>query len=237
MDRRQCGKIIEVNEITMNIIWHGQSCFQIVSSQGKETVKIVVDPFDEATGPKVPKLEADIVLVTHSHHDHNNVKAVSSATPGKEPILIDIPGEFEAKGVSIQGIPSFHDASSGEERGLNTIYVIEAEDIKICHLGDLGQNELTTEQIDQIGDVDILMVPIGGTYTISATEAVKVISQIEPPITIPMHYLIPGLKAKIEGVDRFLKALGIKSPESLPKLSIKKKDILPEEAKIIVLNP
>ena len=217
----------------MNIFWHGQSCFQIISSQGKNNhVNIVIDPYSEDIGLKVPKLEADILLITHGHHDHNNIKAVAGT-----PFLINGPGEYEIKEVFIQGIPAFHDSSSGKERGVNTIYTIEAEELRICHLGDLGQKELTPEQIDKIGQVDILMIPTGGVYTISAKEAVKIMSQIEPNIIIPMHYQLPKLKLKLDGLDKFLKTMGIKKLDSLPKLSIKKKDVLSEEAKIIVLNP
>jgi L-ascorbate metabolism protein UlaG (beta-lactamase superfamily) len=216
----------------MQIIWKGQSCFQISASQGKNNqVDIVIDPYSEDTGLKVPKLKADILLVSHEHHDHNNVKAVEG-----NPFLIHGPGEYEVKEVFIQGIPAFHDSSSGKERGTNTIYTIEAEDLKICHLGDLGQKELQPEQIEKIGEVDILMVPVGGTYTISAKEAVKIMSQIEPSIIIPMHYQLPKLKIKLDGIDSFFKVMGIKKLDSLPKLSIKKKDISPEEAKIIILN-
>jgi len=216
----------------MNINWYGQSCFLITSSRGKgESINIVIDPFDESIGLRVPKMEANVLLITHDHRDHNNIKAVSGS-----PFLIDGPGEYEVKEVFIQGIQSYHDENSGKDRGVNTIYTIETEDIRICHLGDLGQKELTSEQISQIGDVDILMIPVGGNFTISAKEAGKVMSQLEPSIVIPMHYSIPKLKIKLDPVDAFLKAVGVKKPETLSKLSIKKKDIVPEEAKIIVLN-
>ncbi len=217
----------------MQITWKGQACFQIVSSRAKNNhVNIVIDPFDESTGLRLPKLEADILLVTHQHHDHNNVKAVLG-----NPLVIEGPGEYEKKEVFIQGISSFHDASLGKERGVNTIYTIEAEDLRLCHLGDLGQKELTPEQLEKIGDVDILMIPVGGVYTMSIKEVAKVMSQIEPNITIPMHYQIPKLKIKLEGLDKFLKAVGVKKLEPLSKLTIKKKDISPEEAKIVVLRP
>ncbi len=218
----------------MNITWYGQSCFQISSSEGKNNrVSIVVDPFGEDIGLKLHrKLEADIVLVTHDHSDHNNVKAVSG-----QPLVIEGPGEYEAKGVFIQGISGFHDNSRGAERGNITIYAIEVEGMRLCHLGDLGQKELFSDQLERIGGVDILMIPAGGIYTIDATEAIKVMAQVEPKITIPMHYQIPKLKIKLGGVDKFLKALGIKSLEPLSKLSIKKRDLLSEEAKIIVLQP
>ncbi len=224
----------------MIIQWHGQSCFQITSSQGKNNhVNIVIDPFSEEIGLRLPKLEADILLVTHSHPDHNNIKAVSgsSANSVKTPFLVDGPGEYEIKGVFIQGIPAWHDSVLGKERGSNTIYIIETEEFKLCHLGDFGQKELTPEQVEEIGEVNILMIPVGGVYTISAKEAVKVMSQIEPNITIPMHYQIPKLKVKLDGLDKFLKTMGVKSITPLPKLSLKKKDILLEEAKIVILQP
>lgn len=217
----------------MTITWYGQSCFQITTNQGRNNhVSIVIDPFSEEIGLKVPKLQADIVLATHEHRDHNNIKAVSG-----EPFLIKGPGEYEVKEVFIQGIPAFHDNSQGKDRGGITIYTLELEEMKLCHLGDLGQNELSVEQLDKINGVDILMLPIGGTYTISAKEALKIMSQIEPKITIPMHYQIPKLKIKLDGIDEFLKTTGIKSIEPLPKLSIKEKDLPQEESKIIVLNP
>jgi len=217
----------------MQIIWHGQSCFQITATRNKgEQVSILIDPFSEEIGLRVPKFEADILLVSHDHHDHNNVKAVSG-----NPFIIDGPGEYEIKNVFIEGISSWHDNSQGKERGENTIYTIEVEDLKLCHLGDFGQKELTKEQLEKIGQVDILMIPIGGIYTISDREALKVMSQLEPKIIIPMHYQIPKLKIKLDGLDRFLKVVGIKSIEPQPKLTIKKKDVSLEEVKIIVLKP
>lgn len=218
----------------MNITWYGQSCFQISSSQGKNnTVSILIDPFEENIGLKLPrKLEADIVLVTHEHPDHNNIKKVSGS-----PFVITGPGEYEIKGTYVQGTTAYHDNSAGKERGKTTIYTIELEDIKVCHLGDLGQKELTPEQLEKIGDVDILMLPIGGIFTINSEEAIRIMTQIEPKITIPMHYKIPGLNLKLDDLDKFLKALGIKSLQPLPKLLIKKKDISLEEAKIVILQP
>lgn len=217
----------------MQIIWKGQSCFQIITSQEKNNqVLIVIDPFDESLGFRVPKLEANILLITHDHRDHNNIKTVSGG-----PFLITGPGEYEIKGVFIQGIPAFHDSDSGKNRGEITIYTIETEDIRICHLGDLGQKELTEDQVDKIGVVDILMIPVGGNFTISSKEAVKIISQIEPKFVIPMHYHLPKIKIKLDGVDKFLKVVGAKSPEILNKLTIKKKDIPEEGMKVIVLKP
>ena len=200
----------------MNIIWKGQSCFQIFTNQGKNNlVSIAIDPFSNDIGLRVPKLQADILLITHDHHDHNNIKAVSG-----QPFIIKGPGEYDIKEVFIQGFSAFYDDSQGAEKEKITIYTIEAEEIRLCHLGDLGQKELSSEQLEKIGEVDILMIPVGGTYTIDAEEAIKIMSQIEPKITIPIHYKVPNLKVKIDGVDKFLKALGIKSLEPLPKVML-----------------
>jgi L-ascorbate metabolism protein UlaG (beta-lactamase superfamily) len=216
----------------MQIIWHGHSFFQILIPRKETSVKITIDPYDEQIGLKPPSLEADILLITHNHHDHNNIKAIKGT-----PFLISGPGEYEIKGVFIQGIFSFHDNAQGKERGENTIYTLESEGIKVCHLGDLGQKELTDEQLEKIGNVDILMIPIGGVYTISAKEATKVISQIEPKIVIPMHYQIPKLKIKLESLDKFLKMMGIKSPEVSKKISISQKNLPTEGMKVIILKP
>jgi L-ascorbate metabolism protein UlaG (beta-lactamase superfamily) len=218
----------------MQIIWHGQSCFQIITSpKGKNNlVNIIIDPFDEKIGLRIPKLTADIVLVTHSHYDHNNVRAISGSF-----FLVDGPGEYEIKEVFVQGVESYHDLSFGKERGINTIYIIESEKMRICHLGDFDQKELTTEQIEKMGDIDILILPIGGVYTISAKEAKGIIRQIEPKIVIPMHYKIPKLNLKLDDLDKFLKIMGAKAVEPQNKLSIKKTDITQEETQIIVLKP
>jgi L-ascorbate metabolism protein UlaG (beta-lactamase superfamily) len=225
----------------MQIIWKGQSCFQVIINREKNNhsdvsrnnnqVNLTIDPYDEATGLRVPKLESDILLITHDHHDHNNIKAVSGNY-----FLVSGPGEYEIKDVFIQGIPAFHDSVFGKEKGEVTIYIIETEGLRICHLGDLGQKELTEDQVEKIGSVDVLMIPVGGFYTISSKEAAKIISQIEPKIVIPMHYQVPKLKIKLEGLDKFLKTMGVKSPEILNKLTIKKKDVPEEGMEIKVLK-
>ena len=217
----------------MHIIWKGQSCFNILTSQKKgEQISIVIDPYDGSIGLRVPSLTADILLITHHHCDHNNVKAVKG-----DPFLVDGPGEYEIKDIFIRGISAFHDAFQGKERGKTAIYTVETEEIRLCHLGDLGQEELTSDQLDKIGNVDILMIPVGGIYTIDGSQAAKIISQIEPSIIIPMHYKIPKLRLDLEKIDKFLKVMGIKSVEPQDKLVIKKKDLLGEEARIVLLNP
>jgi L-ascorbate metabolism protein UlaG (beta-lactamase superfamily) len=210
----------------MVITWYGNSCFKITSGE----LTIVIDPFDKEAGLRPPHFACDIICVTHNHHDHNNVGALSG-----EPFVVNGPGEYEIKGVSIRGIESFHDEKEGSERGLNTIYIIEIEDIALCHMGDFGQKELSEEQIKAINEVDILFIPVGGKYTIGGTRASNIVNQIEPRIAIPMHYKIPGLKADIEPVDRFLKEMGEGKLQAVEKLTIKKKT-LPEQTEIVVMK-
>ncbi len=220
------------------IFWAGQSCFEISVSNSKDhSAEIVIDPFDEKIGLKFPNLSADILLVTHDHYDHNNIRAVKPA--GSEPpFIINRPGEYEVKGVFVQGISAMHDDVGGKERGQSTIYTIEAEDLRFCHLGDLGQKQLTDEQLEKIDTVDVLMIPIGGTYTIDSSEASKVIAQIEPRIVIPMHYALPKLNIKLEGVDKFLKTMGKPNISPVDKLTVKQ-STLPKEGvmEIVVLQP
>lgn len=210
----------------MRITWHGHSCFKIVT---KDTV-IVTDPFSKDIGLKPIRCEADIVTVSHDHYDHNNTSSLRGS-----PFLINGPGEYEFKGVVIQGINSFHDEKQGKERGLNALFVMEAEDIRICHLGDLGQKELTDKQIEFLGEIDILMIPVGGIYTIDSERAVAIINQIEPKIVIPMHYKIPNLTIKLQGVDAFLKEIGVEK-QVVDQLTIKKKDLSKEEMKVIIIK-
>lgn len=217
----------------MQIVWKGQSCFQILASPRKqESLKIVLDPYGEEIGLKLSPLEADVALFTHDHEDHNNAKALKAS-----PFLIANPGEYDVKGAYIKGIFSYHDEKEGQERGANTMYTLEVEDLRICHMGDFGQQELNAEQLEAIGDVDVLFVPVGGTYTIDAKGASHVVNQIEPRIAIPMHYALPKLKVKLASVEEFLKVMGAKNVQPQEKLTIKKKDLTAEETQIVVLTP
>ena len=228
----------------MTITWFGHSCFRIevpirgtriedtrsVSPTGTKSVSILIDPFSKEIGLRPPKIKDDIVLVTHQHYDHNNV---SESNP--EAFIIDSPGEYEKHGIYVRGIRSFHDKTEGKERGLNTIYMIKAEDMTICHLGDFGQDKLEDNQLEDMGDVDILMIPVGGVYTIDYKEAVSVVSQIEPKIIIPMHFKLKDLKAEISGPEKFLKEIGL-TPEKVDKLKIVKKNLPVEEMKLVTFE-
>lgn len=211
----------------MDIFWHGQACFKIKA----KSATIVIDPFDpEATHLKLPKdLAADIVLQTHQHSDHNFLAGVSG-----DPISIQGPGEYEVHGVSIVGVQTYHDKNQGQERGKNTIYNLQVDGLSIVHLGDLG-HLLTEEQITALGSSDILLVPVGGFYTIDAKEASEVVAQLEPRIIIPMHYSLEGHNPNLSTVDNFLKEMGVENVSPQPKLTITK-DKLPDEPQVVVLS-
>lgn len=215
----------------MDIYWGGQALFKL---KGKNAT-VVIDPFDpNFTGLKLPKdLTADVVLSTHQHEDHNNSQAVNSPT-GDRVMTFSEPGEYEVAGVVITAIDSFHDNSEGGERGKNTIFHLMFDRLNIVHLGDLGQSELSEQQLTQIGEVDILLVPVGSVYTINSKAAANIVSQLEPKIIIPMHYKIEGLKFELEGAEGFLKEMGAEGVTPIPKLSITKEK-LPEEPQVILL--
>lgn len=223
----------------MTFNWFGQSFFKITAKNNKgEDVTIVIDPFNKNYGLNVPsKFGADIVLVTHDHEDHNNISLLKGTNLSPEPFVISGPGEYEIKGAMIYGIPSYHDDQQGATRGENIIYLIEIENIWLAHLGDLGQKSLTDTQLELLEGVDILLTPVGGTYTINAKEASHIISQVEPRIIIPMHYKIPGLKLDIDDVNKFIKEMGLKAGEPENKFRIQKKDLPQEETKLVILKP
>ena len=200
----------------MDITYLGHSSFRI---KGK-TASIVTDPFDPVmVGLKFPSVEADIVTVSHEHKDHNQTNLVKGS-----PRVIRGPGEYEIQGISILGFASWHDKKKGEERGENTIYVFEVDGVRICHLGDLG-HKLSESMVNNLAEIDVLMIPVGGNYTIGSPIASEIVRNIEPSIVIPMHFKVEGIKiSNLEPVDKFLKETGF-IVERLPKLSVKKEDI------------
>jgi L-ascorbate metabolism protein UlaG (beta-lactamase superfamily) len=211
----------------MDIYFYGQAMFKL---KGK-TATVFVDPYkEEFTGLKLPKdLSASVAISTHDHDDHNNLDQITEAV-----LKITGPGEYEVGGVSITGVSTYHDKEKGAQRGRNTVYNISVDGLNIVHLGDLGHT-LSESEIEEIGATDILLVPVGSVYTIDAKTASDVVSQLEPKIVIPMHYLLPGLKFELEPVENFLKEMGFDSVEAQPKLSITK-DKLPDELQVVVLN-
>lgn len=213
----------------MDISYLGQASFRL---RGKNA-SLVTDPYDpKMLGLKFSGVSADIVTVSHQHPDHNQTQLVKYTEK-----VIEGPGEYEVKGVSITGYSTFHDDKKGELRGKNTIYLIEMDDIRILHLGDLG-HKLSDELVEEIGDVDILMIPVGGFYTIDSSIASEVVREIEPKIVIPMHYSVTGMNpeisSKLANVDKFLSEVGLPVERTI-KLSVRKEEI-GEEQKVVVLE-
>jgi len=179
----------------MIIKWHGHSCFQFFDS-----LSLVIDPHDgRSIGLKTPRAKADIVLVTHNHFDHNATRVISG-----EFKIIDAPGDYKIGSIRVQGYPAYHDKEKGARRGKITMFKVTMDGFTMLHLGDLGHT-LTDSQIKDIGKVDILMTPVGGTYTIDAKEAYKNALHINPKVVIPMHYSLPGLSLSLAPVDNFLR--------------------------------
>jgi Predicted Zn-dependent hydrolases of the beta-lactamase fold len=224
----------------MQIIWHGQSCFELIIAKGKgEHITVLADPLDEAkTGLRFPKTDAQVVLLTNRAYTADDADIKKNAAGA---FVVDGPGEYEIKDVYIRGVDSnfgkTKEAMAEAGKDGSVIYTIETEEMKLCHLGNLKEAELTQGQVEKIGNIDILMFPVGDGQKIGAKEALKIVSQIEPSIAIPMNYEIPKLKLDANDLKEFLKAAGVGQVEPLPKLTIKKKEISAEEAKIIVLNP
>ena len=220
----------------MYINWYGQSCFRLQSKSNGEDCALITDPYSPNYGLKLPRLAADIVTISHDHKDHANIDAIKPAKTDKDIFLINGPGEYEINDVFVYGIHGWHDNNQGKDRGENIIYLIKMDGITICHLGDLGQKELTNEQLEMMNNVDVLLIPVGGKYTINADEAAKIVADIEPRIIIPMHYKIPGLNIDIDDAKKFIKAMG-NTAEEIDKLKITKKDLPEEETKLVILTP
>jgi len=180
----------------VKIKWWGHATFTITTFQG---TKIVTDPYNEDLPYKIVNDKADIVTVSHDHFDHNAVDLV----PGSPSIVRDISG-YSDKEIKIKGIKSYHDDQSGNERGENIIFIYNFNDIKLSHLGDLG-HPLNEEQKEALKDVDVLLIPVGGHFTIDADQAYKIVKQINPKVIFPMHYKTDILDLPIKGVDKFLK--------------------------------
>ncbi len=217
----------------MHINYLGHSCFKIKGKRGT----VVCDPYNDYVGFTMSTASADIVTISHDHQDHSDLSKIRGTARRDNPFVINAPGEYEVEGISVFGVPSFHDSSQGAERGENIIYTIFLDGMKVCHLGDLG-HLLDDKMISEIGLVDILLVPVGGVFTINPEQAVKVTRSLEPSIVIPMHYKTSAHDEKVFGelatLKDFLQAYGAEvEPEE--KLSIKKSQ-LPEEMELIVLK-
>lgn len=209
----------------MEIVWLGHSCFRI---RGREAT-IVTDPCPPSSGYSIGKPTADIVTISHPHDNHTYVKAVAGT-----PRVVDGPGEYEIHGAFITGISTFHDAEKGAQRGRNLCFIVEMEDIKVCHLGDLGHAP-TAEQAEEMTGADVLLVPIGGVTTIDGARAAEIVSLLEARLVIPMHYKTEALKEQLDPPDRFLKEMGVTAVEPQPKLTVTRSTI-PTDTKVVLLD-
>lgn len=208
----------------MELTWYGLACFRI----SDRSLKVVTDPYGPDVGLTLPHLRADVVTVSHDRPGHNYVKAVGGVRK-----VIDGPGEYELGGVFITGIRTWH--RGGRNGEPNTIFIFEYDDITICHLGDLGYVP-KQEEIELLGEVGILLVPVGGHQTLTGAEAAEVVSLIEPAYVIPMHYRMPGLALRLDPLDKFLREMGVAEPKVLESLKISHKSQLPQDTEIILLK-
>ena len=211
----------------VDVTWLGHACFLLRG----EAKRLIFDPF-KGIGLPEPTEKADIILCSHSHSDHNNVKAVRYE---KSVIVEGFAGKKQVDDLSIRGIAAYHDTAQGGQRGKNFIYAVRFENIMFCHLGDLG-HELSQSQVDEIGAVDVLFIPIGGFYTIGPQQARKVMESIKPKITVPMHYRLPGMSATfnaLSSVEDFIRRDDNVKRLDGPSFTIGRTD-LQEKAVIII---
>jgi L-ascorbate metabolism protein UlaG (beta-lactamase superfamily) len=198
---------------------------------------VVLDPYDDAIGLALPKLSAEIVTVSHDHADHNAANKVKGTSKRDVPFVITESGEYEIGRISVFGAKTYHDDEKGAKRGTNIVYTVLVDGLRICHLGDLG-HDLTADQLDEIGTIDILLCPVGGEYTIGPEQAVKTIRSLEPSIVVPMHYRTPEHDqqrfAQLKTLEDFLKVYGVE-PVPVPKIDLDRSQ-LPDETEMIVLR-
>jgi L-ascorbate metabolism protein UlaG (beta-lactamase superfamily) len=208
----------------MKIKWYGHSCFGLTAENGK---RVITDPFDGSIGYKIPTIDADIVTVSHDHYDHNYVEAVRG-----NPEIVKTPGSHRVKGIKIHGFKTYHDDVQGQKRGENIIFVIEIDGIRVCHLGDLG-HILTRDKVKEIGEVDVLLIPVGGTFTIDACDAKEVVEQLKPRIIIPMHYKTEDVSLPIAPVEEFLEKMGMGEQVEDNSIRIRKDELPPREEPVL----
>jgi len=181
----------------MKVKWLGHASFLITSEKG---TRIVTDPYQTGGGLKYAEVKepADVITVSHEHFDHNKVDTI----PGKPQVYKG--GALEVKGVKFSSVATFHDENKGKDRGPNTIACMDMDGMRLCHLGDLG-HKLSPQEVAGIGRVDVLLIPVGGFYTINASVATEVIGQIKPKVVIPMHFKNDRCAFPVGGVEEFTK--------------------------------
>lgn len=211
----------------MRIKWLGHSCFKISSEKG---IRIVTDPFDNNVGYNLPAVETDIVTISHNHYDHNFIDCLN----GNFEVVNKI-GSFYIKDIPITGVHTYHDEVEGEKRGSNIVYIFDIDGMRVCHMGDIG-HVLTKEQIERIGRVDVLLIPVGGIYTVDYKDAKTISEQLNPSIVIPMHYKTKALKFKLDAVDDFIKQFDNVNMIPSRVIKITKEELKPGGKEIYILK-
>jgi L-ascorbate metabolism protein UlaG (beta-lactamase superfamily) len=212
----------------MEILWYGHACFRLKDRH----ITVITDPYDKTLGLSLPRPKADIVTISHPSPHHNYVSGVKGDFK-----VVDRPGEYEISDVFITGIylaPEKKSSKSVEGSSKNNIFVIYMDDIALCHLGDL-KHVPTQNQVEDMGNIDVLLVPVGGHNALNAAQAAEVISLIEPYLVIPMHYSLPNLTIKLDPVRKFLKEMGLAKADSVASMKLTRNS-LPEETQIVLLE-
>ncbi|MBI5302456.1 MAG: MBL fold metallo-hydrolase [Chloroflexi bacterium] len=209
----------------MEIDWFGHACFRL---RGRDGV-VITDPYSKEIGLSFARPRGDIVTISHDHPGHAYAQGVKG-----EPKIISGPGEYEIKNVFVSGIRTAHDKKNGKDRGANTVYVFDMDGLTICHLGDLGHVPVQA-QTEALGNVNVLLIPVGGVSTINASDAAEIVGQLEPQVVIPMHFYHPDLNFKLDPVAKFFKEMGIKATDATPSFKVTK-DSLPHETQVVLLE-
>jgi L-ascorbate metabolism protein UlaG (beta-lactamase superfamily) len=207
----------------LEITWYGLSCFRISE---RARITVITDPFSDSIGIPTPKLKGEMVTISHDVRGHNFVEAVKT-----DPHVLVGPGEYEIGGVFATGI-AMHNVESGQR---NVAYLFDFDGVTVLHLGDLSHVPQQSE-VEALGEVNVLLVPVGGGNSLRAEQAAEVVTLIEPYFVVPMHYEQPGLKIQLDSVDKFLKAMGVSNPQELDTLKITAADT-PEQPQVVVLHP
>ena len=214
----------------MEIDWFGHSCFRLRTREAT----VVNDPYDKAIGLSLPRPRADVLTVSHNHQGHDYVDGVRG-----EPKIINGPGEYEVSSVFVTGLELRGERSKAKKETAvaprNTVFLFEFDDLTVCHLGDLSIVPTQAQVEEALGEVDVLLIPVGGGETLNASQAAEVVSLLEPHVVIPMHYHVPDLTLKLDSVNKFLKEMGLDkvAPQEVLKAS---RGGLPDETQVVVLE-
>lgn len=214
----------------MNIQYYGDFCFKITTKPGgraTDDVVVVIDPCEKDSGLRAPQGQTDVTIKTHTSEKDRDIS--------DEALLLDCPGEYDVRGISVLGFPSFRDEDSGALRGKNTIFVLQSEDITLCHMGALG-HELPLGIVEKIGHVDVLFVPVGNKDTLTVKRVDELVRKIEPAIVVPMHYRFPGFETESEDEQAFCKEIGNCPESTVSKLTFKKKDLDGKNMEVVLFE-